>query len=105
MNFGYNRETYEFLLNKDVLIAVELQGLPFAFKKTKGGTNLYFRVKDKDLAKKALERVIIELKKDPKKILRTPGTMTFEEKLAYAQNTTAYKGVMAASKKMKGRSR
>lgn len=28
------------------------QGLPFAFKEVKGGTNLYFRVKDKELAKK-----------------------------------------------------
>lgn len=81
------------------------QGLPFAFKKTKNGTNLYFRVKDKELAKKALERVIIELKKNPQKVLRTPGTMTFEEKLAYAQKNTVYKGVMAAPKKMKGRRR
>lgn len=82
------------------------QGLPFAFKKTKDGrTNLYFRIKDKELAKKALERVIIELKKNSRKVLRTPGTMTFEEKLAYAQKNTAYKGIMATPKKMKGRSR
>lgn len=34
MNFGYNRETYEFLLNKDVLIAVELQSYKGEIKPT-----------------------------------------------------------------------
>lgn len=68
------------------------QGLPFAFKETAAGTNLYFRVKDEALAKKAIERVITDIKNDPKKILRTPGTMTFEEKVAYARNNPKYKG-------------
>ncbi|EJC3722560.1 DUF3801 domain-containing protein [Enterococcus faecium] len=80
------------------------QGLPFAFKEVKGGTNLYFRVKDKELAKKALERVISGLNKEPKKILRTPGTMTFKEKLEYAQKSPTYKGSINKSKQQsKGR--
>lgn len=80
------------------------QGLPFAFKEVKGGTNLYFRVKDKELAKKALERVISGLNKEPKKILRTPGTMTFKEKLEYVQKSPAYKGSITKSKQQsKGR--
>lgn len=80
------------------------QGLPFAFRETPEGTNLYFRVKDKELAKKALERVITDIKKDPKKILKKPGTMTFEEKIAYARSQTAYKGsIQPSNKKAKGR--
>lgn len=68
------------------------QGLPFAFKQTAEGTNVYFRVKDKELAKKALERVITDIKKEPTKLLRTPGKMTFEEKVAYAKNNLKFKG-------------
>ncbi|MFG5464391.1 DUF3801 domain-containing protein [Enterococcus faecalis] len=80
------------------------QGLPFSFKETTGGTNLYFRVKDTELAKKALERVLVDLKKEPKKVLRTPGTMTFEEKLAYAQQHPQYKGsIEKVANKVKGR--
>lgn len=80
------------------------QGLPFAFKETTGGTNLYFRVKDTELAKKALERVLVDLKKNPKKVLRTPGTMTFEEKLAYVQQHPQYKGsIEKVANKVKGR--
>ena len=80
------------------------QGLPFAFKETTGGTNLYFRVKYTELAKKALERVLVDLKKNPKKVLRTPGTMTFEEKLAYVQQHPQYKGsIEKVANKVKGR--
>lgn len=68
------------------------QGLPFSFKKTSEGTNLYFPIKDKELAKKALERVLADIKKGPTKILRTPGKMTFEEKVAYAKNNLKFKG-------------
>lgn len=74
--------------------ALEDQGLPFAFKETSAGTNLYFRVKDKELAKKALEQVLTDIKKAPSKILRTPGTMTFEQKVDYAKNQMKYKGDM-----------
>ena len=62
---------------------MEAQGLPFAFKETKEGTNFYFRVKDTELAKKALERVLTDIKKNPQMILRKPNTMTFDERLAY----------------------
>jgi len=77
---------------------LEAQGLPFSFKETTEGTNLYFRVKDKELAKKALERVITDIKKDPKMILKKPGTMTFEEKIAYAQKNASYKGKIQPTK-------
>jgi hypothetical protein len=80
------------------------QGLPFAFKETAAGTNLYFKVKDEALAKKAIERVITDIKKNPKKILRTPGTMTFEEKVAYARNNPKYKGSISKAPELtKGR--
>ncbi|MCA5014563.1 MULTISPECIES: DUF3801 domain-containing protein [unclassified Enterococcus] len=83
---------------------LEEQGLPFAFKETSEGTNLYFRVKDKELAKKALERVITDIKKDPKIILKKPGSMTFEEKIAYAKSQTVYKGsVQPTKQETKGR--
>lgn len=83
---------------------LEEQGLPFAFRETSEGTTLYFRVKDKELAKKALERVITDIKKDPKIILKKPGSMTFKEKLAYAKSQTMYKGAIQPTKKeTKGR--
>lgn len=79
---------------KKLKIYLTDQGLPFSFKETSEGTNLYFRVKDEELAKKALNHVITDIKKAPQKILRTPGMMTFEEKIAYARNNVAYKGVI-----------
>lgn len=83
---------------------LEAQGLPFSFKEIPEGTNLYFRVKDKELAKKALEKVITDIKKDPKLILKKPGTMTFEEKIAYAQKQPFYKGSISNEKQAtKGR--
>lgn len=96
-------------LNEKVNLAklkehLEAQGLPFSFKETPEGTNLYFRVKDKELAKKALEKVITDIKKDPKLILKKPGTMTFEEKLSYAQKQPSYKGSISHEKQAtKGR--
>lgn len=84
---------------------LEAQGLPFSFKETPKGTNLYFRVKDKELAKKALEHVITDIKKNPKIILKKPGTMTFEEKLAYAQKQTNYKGKMQQVSKTESKGR
>lgn len=90
--------TSSFLNDKVDLVKLKAalgeQGLPFAFKKTSEGTNVYFRVKDKELAKKALERVITDIKTNPSKILRTPGKMTFEEKVAYAKSNLKFKGDM-----------
>jgi hypothetical protein len=68
------------------------QGLPFSFRETKEGTELFFRVKDQELAKKALERVILDIKKSPKSILKKPGSMTFDEKVAYVKRSNMYKG-------------
>lgn len=82
---------------------LEVQGLPFAFKETSEGTNVYFRVKDKELAKKALEQVIMDIKKEPKIILKKPNAMTFEEKIAYARTQTTFKGTIPLEKLEKGR--
>lgn len=85
---------------------LEAQGLPFAFKETKNGTNLYFRVKDKELAKKALERVLLDISKNPQHVLKKPNTMTFEEKLAYAEAKNKYVGSMSqAINQVKGKSK
>lgn len=80
------------------------QGLPFSFRETKEGTELFFRVKDQELAKKALERVILDIKKSPKSILKKPGSMTFDEKVAYVKQTNVYKGSINKSNPLsKGR--
>lgn len=84
-------------------IYLEEQGLPFSFKETSEGTNVYFRVKDTELAKKALERVITDIKKEPKIILKKPNSMTFDEKIAYARSQTAFKGTIGSVKLEKGR--
>lgn len=90
--------TSAFLNNKVDLTKLkgylEEQSLPFSFKETPEGTTLYFRVKDKELAKKALERVITGIKKSPSSVLKTPGKMTFEEKVAYAKSQPKYKGTI-----------
>lgn len=75
--------------------ALTNQGLPFSFKTTSSGSTLFFRVKDKELAKNALENVLRGIKKSPGKILRTPGKMTFEEKVAYARSQYTYKGSLS----------
>ena len=82
---------------------MEAQGLPFAFKETKEGTNFYFRVKDTELAKKALERVLTDIKKNPQMILRKPNTMTFDERLAYtaANKNTWVKSIKQNNHKRK----
>ena len=79
------------------------QGLPFAFDEKTDGTVLFFRVKDKELAKNALDRVLKDLKTSPKAVLKTPGKMTFEEKLLYARKNYSYKGKI--NSKGKGRQR
>lgn len=65
------------------------QGLPFAFKKVEGGTNLFFKVKDEALAKKALEGIFEQLTTHPaetaSQMVRPQGTQTFEEKLKAGQ--------------------
>lgn len=64
-------------------------GLPFAFEKVKEGTQVYFRVKDSELAKAALSKIFTDMTTQPgvtaPKLVQTPGTQTFEEKLAQAQ--------------------
>lgn len=83
---------------------LEAQGLPFAFKETKEGTNFYFRVKDTELAKKALERVLTDIKKNPQMILRKPNSMTFDERLAYTAANKKYVGKIDQTKTItKGR--
>lgn len=64
-------------------------GLPFAFEKVKDGTQVYFRVKDSELAKAALSKIFTDMTTQPgetaKQLVKTPGTVTFEEKLEKAQ--------------------
>ncbi|WP_242359014.1 DUF3801 domain-containing protein [Lactococcus petauri] len=64
-------------------------GLPFAFEKVKEGTQVYFRVKDSELAKAALSKIFTDMTTRPghtaTKLVQTPGTQTFEEKLQKAQ--------------------
>ena len=59
----------------------EEQGLPFAFKKVEQGTNLFFKVKDEALAKKALERIFAELTTRPAEVasqlVKNPNVQTF----------------------------
>jgi hypothetical protein len=76
---------------------LEDQGLPFAFKQTSDGTLLYFRVKDQELAKNALKATLNKLAKQPKYFLKTPGTMSFEQRVAYARNSPNYKGKVSVS--------
>ncbi|TRW66520.1 DUF3801 domain-containing protein [Lactococcus lactis] len=63
----------------------EEQGLPFAFKKVDQGTNIFFKVKDEILAKKALEGIFDELTAHPAEVasqlVKSPKVQTFEEKL------------------------
>ena len=63
----------------------EEQGLPFAFKKVEHGTNIFFKVKDEALAKKALEGILAELTTRPAEVVsqlvKNPNVQTFEEKL------------------------
>lgn len=63
--------------------------MPFAFEKVKDGTQVYFRVKDSELAKAALSKIFTDMTTQPgetaEKLVKTPGTVTFEEKLEKAQ--------------------
>ncbi|MFC4652733.1 DUF3801 domain-containing protein [Lactococcus nasutitermitis] len=61
------------------------QGLPFAFRRVEHGTNIFFKVKDEALAKKALEGILSELTTRPAEVasqlVKNPNVQTFEEKL------------------------
>ncbi len=84
--------------------ALEEQGLPFSFNETKEGTHLFFRVKDNELAKNALETVIKNIQKDPKRLLKKPNSMTFDEKVAYVKQAKKYQGSIEKTATMsKGR--
>ncbi|MFC4652438.1 DUF3801 domain-containing protein [Lactococcus nasutitermitis] len=65
------------------------QGLPFAFKKVEGGTNLFFKVKDEKLAQKALQGIFEQLTTRPgetaSQLLKNPKQQSFEEKLQTSQ--------------------
>ncbi|EGO8076144.1 PcfB protein, partial [Enterococcus faecalis] len=59
---------------------------------------------DTELAKKALERVLTDIKKNPQMILRKPNTMTFDERLAYTAANKKYVGKIDQTKAItKGR--
>ena len=82
------------------------QSLPFSFNETEEGTNLFFRVKDTELAKKGLEQVIHDLKQHPKKVLKKENHKTFDEKVKEARKNYSYKGEISTQKiKSEGKSR
>lgn len=74
-------------------------GLPFSFKEVPGGTNLYFKIKDQALAQKALEKVLYTATHSPgdlaKKVVKKPGSMTFEQRLKYATEQKKFKGKLS----------
>lgn len=71
-------------LNK-VKEALKEQGLPFAFKETNEGTNVYFKTKDSELAKTALERIFTSITNEPNvfanKVLKDTTKTSFKERL------------------------
>lgn len=80
------------------------QGLPFAYRKTEGGITLFFRIKDQELAKKALKNIyqdaVNNAQEFSKKILKKPGQMNFEERMAYAKHAR-YKGQLLTKNQIK----
>lgn len=60
-------------------------GIPFSFKEASGGTNLYFKVKDEQLALDGLSKLFNELRERPgeaaKRMLKAPGKTDFKEKI------------------------
>lgn len=69
----------------------------FAFQEDDKGVRMYFKAKDEKLIAKALRPIINEVSADlgafSKKILKKPGTMSFKEKVEYAQkHQSQYKG-------------
>lgn len=60
-------------------------GIPFAFKETNGGTNLYFKVKDEQLTLDGLSKFFKELRERPgevaKRVFKAPGNIDFKAKI------------------------
>ena len=73
--------------------------LTFAFQPDDKGVRMYFKAKDELMIAKALKPVIEDaaknLDKFSKKILKRPGTMSFQERIAYTQKHQAkYQGTI-----------
>ncbi|AXG40806.1 MULTISPECIES: DUF3801 domain-containing protein [Enterococcus] len=71
--------------------------ISFAFEEDPNGVRLYFKVKDERMIAQALQPIIKEAAADlgsfSKKVLKKPGTMSFKEKVAYAQkHQSKYQG-------------
>ncbi|CUW08381.1 MULTISPECIES: DUF3801 domain-containing protein [Leuconostoc] len=69
------------------------QSLPFSFRKNKDGSQtLFFRVKDQELAAKAMAKVLNQIVNDPHavkvQIERDKYRKTFDEKVQQAETTT-----------------
>lgn len=69
----------------------------FAFEESENGVRMYFKAKDELLIGQALKPVITDVSKNlelfSKKVLKRPGTMSFKEKVSYAQkNQAKYQG-------------
>lgn len=80
--------------------------ISFAFKQDADGVKMYFKTKDQVLLTEALRPILKDITKDlgkfSKKILKRPGTMSFAEKVAYAQKHQAkYTGVISKVPKIK----
>lgn len=80
--------------------------ISFAFKQDNKGVQMYFKTKDQELIKKALSPILKDITSDlgsfSKKILKRPGTMSFAEKVSYAQKHQAkYSGVISKAPTIK----
>lgn len=79
------------------------QGLPFAFRQNKDGSQtLFFRVKDQELAAKAMDKVLQQIVNDPQavkaKIERDKNKVTFDEKVQAAEIATKREAEARAEK-------
>lgn len=80
--------------------------ISFAFKEDEKGVRLYFKAKDESLIAQALKPVITDvasnLESFSKKVLKRPGTMSFKEKISYAQKHQAkYQGTIKKAPSVK----
>ena len=78
----------------------------FAFEETEKGVRMYFKAKDELLIAQALKPVITDvstnLESFSKKVLKRPGTMSFKERVSYAQKHQAkYKGTIKKAPSVK----
>lgn len=78
----------------------------FAFEESENGVRMYFKAKDELLIGQALKPVITDVSKNldsfSKKVLKRPGTMSFKEKVSYAQKHQAkYQGTIKKAPSVK----